>query len=77
VGTADSSGLDEAEAEPEQLVSAAPVAHITRDVGSFGVGDGARIEVFVPTETLAQVLAALDGGSVLSVVGAPGAVGAP
>ena len=73
----DSSGLDEAEAEPEQLVSAAPVAHITRDVGSFGVGDGARIEVFVPTEALAQVLAALDGGSVLSVVGAPGAVGAP
>jgi hypothetical protein len=64
-------GLDDDGTEPEQLVDSAPVAHITRDVGSFGVGDGARIEVFVGTGDLSEVLAALDGRSVLSVVGAP------
>ncbi|WP_210605154.1 SAF domain-containing protein [Brevibacterium oceani] len=64
-------GLDDDGAEPEQIVDSAPVAHITRDVGSFGVGDGARIEVFVGTGDLSAVLAALDGRSVLSVVGAP------
>lgn len=69
----EASGLDGQTADPEQIVSAAPVAHISRDVGSFGVGDGARIEVFVPATALSKVLAALDGTSVLSVVGAPGA----
>ncbi|WP_181275628.1 SAF domain-containing protein [Brevibacterium oceani] len=64
-------GLDDDGAGPEQIVDSAPVAHITRDVGSFGVGDGARIEVFVGTGDLSAVLAALDGRSVLSVVGAP------
>ena len=38
------------------------------------IPDGARIEVFVPAAALAKVLAALDGTSVLSVVGAPGSV---
>ncbi|UVI37441.1 SAF domain-containing protein [Brevibacterium spongiae] len=66
-------GLDDDGTKPRQLVDSAPVAHITRDVGSFGVGDGARIEVFVGTGELADVLAALDGRSVLSVVGAPSA----
>ncbi|WP_166971040.1 SAF domain-containing protein [Brevibacterium atlanticum] len=64
-------GLDDDGTEPEQIVDSAPVAQITRDVGSFGVGDGARIEVFVGTADLPAVLAALDGRSVLSVVGAP------
>lgn len=66
-------GLDDDGAEPAQIAESAPVAHITRDVGSFGVGDGARIEVFVGAEDLSAVLAALDGRSVLSVVGAPSA----
>lgn len=69
-------GLDDDGPAPRQLVESAPVAHITRDVGSFGVGDGARIEVFVGTGQLSDVLAALDGRSVLSVVGAPSAVAA-
>ncbi|WP_436326551.1 hypothetical protein [Brevibacterium sp. FAM 27836] len=69
-------GLDDDGSAPRQLVESAPVAHITRDVGSFGVGDGARIEVFVGTGQLSDVLAALDGRSVLSVVGAPAAVAA-
>lgn len=68
----ESTGLDDEAGAPEQIVSGAPVAHITRDVGSFGVGDGARIEVFVPATALSGVLSALDGRSVLSVVGAPG-----
>jgi hypothetical protein len=68
----ESTGLDDEAGDPEQIVSGAPVAHITRDVGSFGVGDGARIEVFVPAAALSGVLSALDGRSVLSVVGAPG-----
>ena len=53
------------------IVDSAPVAHISRDVGSFGAGEGARIEVFVGSGDLPGVLAALDGRSVLSVVGAP------
>lgn len=69
-------GLDDDGAEPRQIVESAPVAHITRDVGSFGVGDGARIEVFVSAMDLSDVLAALDGRSVLSVVGAPSAAAA-
>ena len=64
-------GLDDDASSPQQIVDSAPVAHITRDVGSFGTGDGARIEVFVGTADLSDVLAALDGHSVLSVVGAP------
>ncbi len=64
-------GLDDDGTPPEQIVDSAPVAHISRDVGSFGAGDGARIEVFVGSGDLPGVLAALDGRSVLSVVGAP------
>jgi hypothetical protein len=64
-------GLDDDGTPPEQIVDSAPVAHINRDVGSFGAGDGARIEVFVGSVDLPGVLAALDGRSVLSVVGAP------
>ncbi|WP_127364178.1 SAF domain-containing protein [Brevibacterium linens] len=63
-------GLDDG-TPPEQIVDSAPVAHISRDVGSFGAGEGARIEVFVGSGDLPGVLAALDGRSVLSVVGAP------
>ncbi|RBP66154.1 flagellar basal body P-ring formation chaperone FlgA [Brevibacterium sanguinis] len=69
----ESNGLEDATAEPAQIVASAPVAHITRETGSFGVGDGARIEVFVPTAELSGLLSALDGTSILSVVGAPGA----
>lgn len=69
----ESNGLDDKGIDPAQIVASAPVAHITRDVGSFGVGDGARIEVFVAAEELSDVLGALDGRSVLSVVGAPSA----
>ena len=69
-------GLDDDGVEPRQIVGSAPVAHITRDVGSFGAGDGARIEVFVSATDLSDVLAALDGRSVLSVVGAPSAAAA-
>ena len=65
------SGPDDDEADPRRIVDSAPVAHIVRDVGSFGVGDGARIEVFVGAEELSAVLAALDGRSLLSVVAAP------
>ncbi|WP_309132489.1 hypothetical protein [Brevibacterium sp.] len=68
----ESNGLDEVEAEPTQIVTSAPVADITRETGSFGVGDGARIEVFVPIDELAGLLTVLDGNSILSVVGAPG-----
>lgn len=69
-------GLDDDGTRPRQLVESAPVAHIKRNVGSFGAGDGARIEVFVGTGELADVLAALDGRSVLSVVGAPSSAAA-
>lgn len=69
-------GLDDDGSSPQRIVDSAPVAHITRDVGSFGTGDGARIEVFVGTADLSDVLAALDGHSVLSVVGAPSAASA-
>lgn len=69
----ESNGLDDKGIDPAQIVASAPVAHITRDLGSFGAGDGARIEVFVEAEELSDVLGALDGGSVLSVVGAPSA----
>ncbi len=69
----ESNGLDAVEAEPAQIVSSAPVANISRETGSFGVGDGARIEVFVPTDELAGLLRVLDGNSILSVVAAPGA----
>lgn len=65
-------GLDAERPDPVQIVSAAPVAHIARDVGSFGVGEGARVEVFVPSADLTDLLAALDGDSILSVVAAPG-----
>lgn len=68
-------GLDDDGSEPRQIVDSAPVAHITRDVGSFGVGDGARIEVFVDSDDLSGVLEALDGRSVLSIVGAPSVTG--
>lgn len=71
-----SKGLDDEGVDPRQIVTSAPVSNITRDVGSFGVGDGARIEVFVATKELDTVLGALDGNSVLSVVGAPAAVSA-
>lgn len=71
-----SKGLDDEDVDPQQIVTSAPVSNITRDVGSFGVGDGARIEVFVATTELDTVLGALDGNSVLSVVGAPAAVSA-
>lgn len=67
----ESNGLDDEGVGPAQIVTSAPVAHITRDVGSFGVGDGARIEVFVASSELSEILGALDGRSVLSVVGAP------
>lgn len=67
----ESNGLDDAAVDPEQIVTSAPVSNISREVGSFGVGDGARIEVFVAAEELSDVLGALDGRSVLSVVGAP------
>lgn len=67
----ESNGLDDSEVDPEQIVTSAPVSNITREVGSFGVGDGARIEVFVAADELSDVLGALDGRSVLSVVGAP------
>lgn len=67
-------GLDEDSVEPEQIVQSAPVSNIAREVGSFGVGDGARIEVFVAITELSAVLGALDGNSILSVVGAPAEV---
>ena len=72
----ESNGLDDEGVDPQQIVTSAPVSNITREVGSFGVGDGARIEVFVASAELSIVLAALDGNSVLSVVGAPGQVNA-
>lgn len=71
----EANGLDDKGTEPEQIVSSAPVSNISRDVGSFGVGDGARIEVFVASAELSAVLGALDGSSVLSVVGAPADAG--
>ena len=67
-------GLDDDSVDPEQIVESAPVSNIAREVGSFGVGDGARIEVFVASAELSAVLGALDGNSILSVVGAPSAV---
>lgn len=70
----ESKGLDDEGVDPQQIVTSAPVSNITREVGSFGVGDGARIEVFVASTELADVLGALDGNSVLSVVGAPAEV---
>ncbi|PCC49249.1 hypothetical protein [Brevibacterium aurantiacum] len=70
----ESKGLDDEGIDPEQIVTSAPVSNISREVGSFGVGDGARIEVFVASTELSDVLGALDGNSVLSVVGAPAEV---
>ena len=70
----ESTGLDDEGVDPQQIVTSAPVSNITREVGSFGVGDGARIEVFVASTELSDVLGALDGNSLLSVVGAPAAV---
>lgn len=70
----ESKGLDDEGVDPQQIVTSAPVSNITREVGSFGVGDGARIEVFVASAELGDVLGALDGNSVLSVVGAPAEV---
>lgn len=72
----ESKGLDDEGVDPQQIVASAPVSNISREVGSFGVGDGARIEVFVASSELAEVLGALDGNSVLSVVGAPAEVSA-
>ncbi|MDN6530200.1 MAG: hypothetical protein L0K67_14170, partial [Brevibacterium sp.] len=70
----ESTGLDDEGVDPQQIVTSAPVSNITREVGSFGVGDGARIEVFVASTELSDVLGALDGSSLLSVVGAPAEV---
>ncbi|GAA1849564.1 SAF domain-containing protein [Brevibacterium marinum] len=70
----ESQGLDDEGIDPKQIVASAPVSNISREVGSFGVGDGARIEVFVASSELSDVLGALDGSSVLSVVGAPAQV---
>lgn len=72
----ESKGLDDEGVDPQQIVTSAPVSNITREVGSFGVGDGARIEVFVARAELSKVFGALDGNSVLSVVGAPAQVSA-
>src|SRR5699024_5357317 len=64
-------GLDGDASSPQQIVDSAPRAHITRDVGSLGPGDVARIEVFVGPSDVSEVRADADGHSVLSATGAP------
>ena len=58
--------------DPRELLRAVPVIAVARDGGDFTTVSGTRLEVFVPTEKLGEVLRAQAAEHRISVAAVPG-----
>lgn len=63
--------LREDRGEPASILQNAAVLGVDRDAGGFTAGTGARIEVFVPNDSLQKVLKSVAAEDHLSVVSIP------
>lgn len=59
-------------APPEQLLTAAHVAHVHEDTGLFAGGNQAHVELLVGSGDLADVLGAMSSGAEVILVPGPG-----
>jgi hypothetical protein len=59
--------------EPKEILSGIDVVNADHSAGGFAQASGARLEVFVPTDKLSQILAAQASGHRISAVSVPAA----
>ena len=71
----DTEGGDDDPTPPRLLAKALTVAEVDRPEGTFTVGAATTVHVLVPTDDLAEVLAATTSNGTVSVVLVPGTGG--
>lgn len=62
---------------PRQILASVPVTAVKRDDGGFAAERGTRIEVFIPTDSLSDVLQSVAADQRLAVVAVPDAASTP